>query len=84
MKKRNKLLNFHIILRNSLLSFPIHGTISIQRKVWKRQEDNMTDRKRGQFDELCMDRYTDAPPASCADDLDDVEKRLDICAREGR
>lgn len=44
----------------------------------------MTNRKRGQFDELCMDRYTDAPPASHSDDLEDVEKRLERCAGKGR
>lgn len=68
----------------SLLSFPIHGTISIQRKLWKKQEDNMTNRKRGQFDELYMDRYTDAPPASHSDDLEDVEKRLERCTGKDR
>lgn len=84
LNQGRRILNFYIILRNSLLSFLIHGTISIQRKFWKRQEDNMTNRKRGQLDELCMDRYTDAPPASHSDDLEDVEKRLERCTGKDR
>lgn len=44
----------------------------------------MTNRKRGQLDELYMDRYTDAPPASHSDDLEDVEKRLERCVGKGR
>ena len=31
-----------------------------------------------------MDRYTDAPPASHSDDLEDVGKRLERCAGNGR
>ena len=68
----------------SLLSFPIHGTISIQRKFWKRQADNMTNRKRGQLDELCMDHDPGASPASDPDDLEDVEKRLERCTGKDR
>lgn len=67
-----------------LLSFPIHGTISTQRKLWKRKEDNVTNRKRGQFDELCMDHDSGAAPASDPDDLEDVEKRLERCTGKDR
>ena len=84
LNQGRRILNFYIILRNSLLSFLIHGTISIQRKFWKRQEDNMTNRKRGQLDELCMDHDPGAPPASHSDDLEDVEKRLERCTGKDR
>ena len=67
-----------------LPSFPIHGTISTQRKLWKKQADNMTNRKRGQFDELCMDHDPGASPASDPDDLEDVEKRLERCTGKDR
>ena len=35
-------VNFVAFISNSC---PIHGTISIQRKLWKKQEDNVTNRK---------------------------------------
>lgn len=44
----------------------------------------MTNRKRGQFDELCMDHDPGASPASDPDDLEDVGKRLERCAGKGR
>ena len=44
----------------------------------------MTNRKRGQFDELCMDHDPGASPASDPDDLEDVEKRLERCTGKDR
>lgn len=44
----------------------------------------MTNRKRGQLDELCMDHDPGASPASDPDDLEDVGKRLERCAGKGR
>ena len=44
----------------------------------------MTNRKRGQLDELCMDHDSGAAPASDPDDLEDVEKRLERCVGKGR
>lgn len=44
----------------------------------------MTNRKRGQFDELCMNHDSGAAPASDPDDLEDVEKRLERCVGKGR
>ena len=44
----------------------------------------MTNRKRGQFDELCMDHDSGAAPASDPDDLEDVEKRLERCTGKDR
>lgn len=44
----------------------------------------MTNRKRGQFDGLCMDHDPGASPASDPDDLEDVGKRLERCAGKGR
>jgi len=44
----------------------------------------MTNRKRGQFDELCMDHDSGASSASDPDDLEDVGKRLERCAGNGR
>ena len=38
----------------------------------------MTNRKRGQLDELCMDHDPGASPASDPDDLEDVEKRVRV------
>lgn len=67
-----------------MLSFPIHGTISTQRKLWKKHEDNVTNRKRGQLDELCMDHDSGASSASDPDDLEDVEKRLERCTGKDR
>lgn len=79
LNQGGRILNFYIILRILLLSFPIHGTISTQRKFWKRQADNVTNRKRGQLDELCMDHDAGASPASDPDDLEDVGKRRERC-----
>ena len=44
----------------------------------------MTNRKRGQFDELCMNHDSGAAPASDPDDLEDVEKRLERCTGKDR
>ena len=44
----------------------------------------MTNRKRRQFDGLCMDHDPGASPASHSDDLEDVEKRLERCTGKDR